>query len=185
MTAFSCVVVALVLSSWTVDAFAPANPTQRHNSATMLDTIQFQAVSAQSTDIVKCNKPPSLFTFQSTAMINAALVGFGLAFCAASPAWADGQTKDFKFPPVDNSDENRCVLKSSSMGQANAARDALFDLRQCKLSNVNAVGYDLSGAGKGFVGCCCFCCDTIKLIDLSFVFGWNMMKCFDTILEFV
>ena len=66
----------------------------------------------------------------------------------AAAALADGQTKDFKFPPIDFSDKNRCVLKSSSMGQANAARDSLFDLRQCDLRGVKAVGYDLSGAGE-------------------------------------
>ena len=66
-----------------------------------------------------------------------------------SAAWADGQTKDFKFPPIDYGDKSRCVLKGgSSMGQANAARDKLYDLRQCQLSGANAVGYDLSGVSK-------------------------------------
>ena len=31
------------------------------------------------------------------------------------------------------------------MGQANAARDKLYDLRQCKLSGADASGLDLSG----------------------------------------
>lgn len=31
------------------------------------------------------------------------------------------------------------------MGQANAARDKLYDLRQCKLSGADAQGLDLSG----------------------------------------
>lgn len=31
------------------------------------------------------------------------------------------------------------------MGQANAARDKLYDLRQCNLSGKNAEGFDLSG----------------------------------------
>jgi uncharacterized protein YjbI with pentapeptide repeats len=31
------------------------------------------------------------------------------------------------------------------MGQANAARDKLYDLRQCSLSGANAAGFDLSG----------------------------------------
>lgn len=67
----------------------------------------------------------------------------------ASAAWADGQTKDFKFPPIDFGDKTRCVLKGgSSMGQANAARDKLYDLRQCQLSGANAAGYDLSGVSK-------------------------------------
>lgn len=62
-----------------------------------------------------------------------------------SPAFADGQTKAFKFPPIDKSDKNRCVLNSSNMGQANAARDKLYDLRQCNLSGKDASGFDLSG----------------------------------------
>lgn len=56
-----------------------------------------------------------------------------------------GQTKDFKLPPIDYADKTRCVLNSSSMGQANAARDKLYDLRECKLSGQDASGYDLSG----------------------------------------
>ena len=36
----------------------------------------------------------------------------------------------YKLPPIDLSDKNRCVLVSSSMGQANAARDKLYDLRK-------------------------------------------------------
>ncbi len=31
------------------------------------------------------------------------------------------------------------------MGQANAQRDKLYDLRQCNLSNSDATGFDLSG----------------------------------------
>jgi uncharacterized protein YjbI with pentapeptide repeats len=31
------------------------------------------------------------------------------------------------------------------MGQANAARDKLYDLRMCKLSGAKASGFDLSG----------------------------------------
>lgn len=56
-----------------------------------------------------------------------------------------GDTKTFKLPPIDSSDKNRCSLNSSSMGQANAARDKLYDLRQCDLSNQKASGFDLSG----------------------------------------
>jgi uncharacterized protein YjbI with pentapeptide repeats len=60
-------------------------------------------------------------------------------------AISKGQTSKFKLPPIDYGDKNRCTLNSSSMGQANAARDKLYDLRQCKLPGVNAAGYDLSG----------------------------------------
>eukprot|EP00804_Cyclotella_cryptica_P002880 CCRYP_009383-RA/>CCRYP_009383-RA protein AED:0.10 eAED:0.10 QI:194/1/1/1/1/1/2/531/237 len=61
------------------------------------------------------------------------------------PSHADGQTKEFKLPPIDRSDQSRCVLNSSKMGQANAARDKLYDLRECSLSGVMGDGYDLSG----------------------------------------
>jgi uncharacterized protein YjbI with pentapeptide repeats len=56
-----------------------------------------------------------------------------------------GQTEKFKLPPIDFNDQNRCVLKSSKIGQANAARDKLYDLRMCKLQGAKAVGFDLSG----------------------------------------
>jgi len=72
---------------------------------------------------------------------------FSLSIFAADPlpALADGQTEKFKLPPVDLKDKNRCKLSSSTIGQANAARDKLYDLRQCNLSGQNAVGFDLSG----------------------------------------
>ena len=56
-----------------------------------------------------------------------------------------GQTNKFSLPPIDYSDKNRCVLNSSAMGQSNAARDKLYDLRQCALPNSKAAGFDLSG----------------------------------------
>ena len=62
-----------------------------------------------------------------------------------SSALADGQTKEFRLPPIDFSDKTRCELSSSKMGQANAARDKLYDLRQCNLSGKDASGFDLSG----------------------------------------
>lgn len=74
----------------------------------------------------------------------AATVALTLSLMAA-PAFADGQTKDFRLPPIDFSDKSRCTLNSSKMGQANAARDKLYDLRMCDLSNQDASGYDLSG----------------------------------------
>lgn len=61
------------------------------------------------------------------------------------PAFADGGTKEFKLPPIDFADKTRCTLNSSKIGQANAARDKLYDLRQCDLSGQNANGFDLSG----------------------------------------
>jgi hypothetical protein len=72
-----------------------------------------------------------------SASMSAALLWVSIA---VSPAYADGATKEFKLPPINLVDPNRCVLKSSAMGQANAARDSLYDLRQCSLSASNAVG---------------------------------------------
>ncbi len=88
---------------------------------------------------------------------------------SSQPAWADGDTEKFKFPPIDRSIKNRCAFTSSAMGQArtahaaapaaslpaatrvtspqaNAARDSLYDLRECDLSGSNAAGFDISGA---------------------------------------
>jgi uncharacterized protein YjbI with pentapeptide repeats len=61
------------------------------------------------------------------------------------PASADGQTEKFRLPPIDFNDKTRCSLSSSTIGQANAARDKLYDLRQCKLVGAKAEGFDLSG----------------------------------------
>jgi len=74
----------------------------------------------------------------------ASLVSLSL-LSAPLPALADGQTEKFKLPPIDFTDKTRCSLNSSTIGQANAARDKLYDLRQCKLSGAEAPGFDLSG----------------------------------------
>ena len=53
----------------------------------------------------------------------------------------------YRFPPVDLTNlKSRCVFSLSAMGQANAARDSLYDLRQCPMSGKNAAGFDISGA---------------------------------------
>jgi len=59
---------------------------------------------------------------------------------------ADGGTEKFKFPPIDNSKKGRCTFTSSAMGQANAARDSLYDLRECKMAGSDASTFDISGA---------------------------------------
>lgn len=63
----------------------------------------------------------------------------------SSPFSLQGQTNKFKLPPIDTSDKTRCRFNSSAMGQANAQRDKLYDLRQCSLTNADASGFDLSG----------------------------------------
>jgi len=62
------------------------------------------------------------------------------------PALADGDTEKFKFPPIDRSKKDRCAWVSSAMGQANAARDSLYDLRECSMVKTTAAGFDISGA---------------------------------------
>ena len=81
--------------------------------------------------------------------LQAALVGVIIAAAVPQVALADGQTKDFRLPPIDFADKSRCVLKSSSIGQANAARDKLYDLRMCDLAGADASGFDLSGVITG------------------------------------
>jgi len=58
-------------------------------------------------------------------------------------AIADGGTEKFKFPPIDSSKKDRCKFISSAMGQANAARDKLYDLRECKMAGGDASTFDL------------------------------------------
>lgn len=76
----------------------------------------------------------------------ASAVSLSIVFSTTTmAAQADGQTERFRLPPIDLSDKNRCKLNSSTIGQANAARDKLYDLRQCQLSGASAPGFDLSG----------------------------------------
>ena len=99
------------------------------------------AVSLQSTNGDESEKVAK--TFMNAAM--ATMVSLSLFSAGPLPAFADGQTTKFKLPPIDFTDKSRCTLTSSSIGQANAARDKLYDLRQCNLSGQEAVGFDLSG----------------------------------------
>ena len=66
-----------------------------------------------------------------------------LPFISISPTYALEQ--QYKLPPIDRKDPNRCVLTSSAMGQANAARDKLFDLRECDIKGQDGAGKDMSG----------------------------------------
>lgn len=60
------------------------------------------------------------------------LAGATVVFSSGGAVLADGSTQKFSLPPISTS-KDRCVFKSSAMGQANAARDKLYDLRQCDL----------------------------------------------------
>ena len=78
----------------------------------------------------------------------AGAAGLAAAAITAAPlaCLADGQTDQFKLPPINFTDTTRCVFKSSAMGQANGARDTLADFRQCSMGGKSADGYDLAGA---------------------------------------
>lgn len=111
----------------TVSAFVPTSTTPKQSTATV-----------------------ARFLFREDGETNLAQVALAsvLSLVLVSnplPALADGQTEKFKLPPIDRSDKNRCSLNSSSIGQANAARDKLYDLRECQLSGASAPGFDLSG----------------------------------------
>ena len=101
--------------------------------------------SKTMTKISACNRKNNQSAIEEHAATSLSLVLATLLVLAPLPSYADGQTKEFKLPPIDYSDKSRCVLNSSKMGQANAARDRLYDLRECKLSGVSGSEFDLSG----------------------------------------
>lgn len=113
-----------------VSAFAPISPTVR--TSTQLAAANNNN-DAENSIINQLTNVASLSILATTLLFN------------PLPSHADGQTKEFKLPPIDNSDKSRCTLNSSKMGQANAARDKLYDLRECKLSGVKGQEFDLSG----------------------------------------
>ena len=84
-------------------------------------------------------KENSLVPILSTAVLSSILL------LSPLPSHAKKGGEDFSFPPIDRTDTSRCTLNSSKMGQANAARDKLYDLRECQLSGVKGDEYDLSG----------------------------------------
>eukprot|EP00179_Madagascaria_erythrocladioides_P029872 CAMPEP_0198327520 /NCGR_PEP_ID=MMETSP1450-20131203/14757_1 /TAXON_ID=753684 ORGANISM="Madagascaria erythrocladiodes, Strain CCMP3234" /NCGR_SAMPLE_ID=MMETSP1450 /ASSEMBLY_ACC=CAM_ASM_001115 /LENGTH=231 /DNA_ID=CAMNT_0044031567 /DNA_START=48 /DNA_END=743 /DNA_ORIENTATION=- len=51
-----------------------------------------------------------------------------------------------RLPPINKAKKDRCSPSSSAMGQANAARDELLDLRECDLRSKDLRGYDIAGA---------------------------------------
>ena len=79
-------------------------------------------------------------------IVQTVAVGLASAIVFTEPHSASAIAQQYKLPPIDrSSDSTRCVLSSSSMGQANAARDKLYDLRECNLKGQSGAGMDLSG----------------------------------------
>lgn len=130
MVNMKAAVVALFCGS-AVSAFSPVTPISRTTTtSTQLNARQSDAME----QLANAGKA-----------VTAAALSFALVFGSTDAAFADGQTKEFKFPPIDFSDKSRCQFSGSKMGQANAQRDKLYDLRQCNLSGKDASGFDLSG----------------------------------------
>ena len=50
-----------------------------------------------------------------------------------------------QLPPIDRNDKTRCTMVSSTIGQANGARDKLIDFRECNMAGQTADGKDMSG----------------------------------------
>uniref|UniRef100_A0A7S2WDI2 Uncharacterized protein n=1 Tax=Rhizochromulina marina TaxID=1034831 RepID=A0A7S2WDI2_9STRA len=88
--------------------------------------------------------------FTSAALAVAVGMG-GLALGGAEVAMAAGNEATsatgitYKLPPVDSAKKDRCMFTTSAIGQANAARDSLLDLRFCDMNGKSAEGFDLSG----------------------------------------
>jgi hypothetical protein len=149
MRLFQLVALAgLCLTSTTTSAFLMHAAPQFYESSTNLCAFK-QSREDNSKNVYRISRNNKKSNTQHQVMSQAALTAalvVSMAFCTGiPPAHADGATKTFKLPPIDYTDQSRCVLKSSNMGQANAARDKLVDLRECKIPDANARGFDLSG----------------------------------------
>lgn len=68
-----------------------------------------------------------------------------VAVAAAALVGSLGAEAALRLPPIDTTNTTRCVPSSSNIGQANAARDSLLDLRDCDLRKYDLSNYDLSG----------------------------------------
>lgn len=80
----------------------------------------------------------------------AAVAGVVLAgFLSSAPAILPSMAAP-RFPPIDRSNLNRCSPASSNIGQANAARDSLLDLRECNLTKLPFESGDFSGGKSQF-----------------------------------
>lgn len=75
-------------------------------------------------------------------MVSSGLISAGLLFSSSGMVSAQDQ---YRLPPIDRKNPDRCTMTSSAMGQANAARNGLLDLRECDLKGKDAKGKDMSG----------------------------------------
>ena len=127
---------ATTLSARTTTAFVSPSAVKHQRPTTTVAAVSSNNNSSEEDNVTKKVTLASILSFGLAVSMMAGIPG---------PAFADGQTEKFKLPPIDKTDKTRCTLNSSTIGQANAARDKLYDLRECKLSGSSAVGFDLSG----------------------------------------
>jgi hypothetical protein len=84
---------------------------------------------------------------QAAKAVSAGILGaWVLIGGGVGEALADGSTTKFALPPINRTTRDRCTFKSSAMGQANAARDSLYDLRECNMRC--GVGASLESSGR-------------------------------------
>jgi uncharacterized protein YjbI with pentapeptide repeats len=135
----SAFLVALtLLSPFEIHGFVSPHSRQLQSASTSLSSVS-SAHDKSTTSFDMIHVKQTLQSAVATSLFALCL------WTMPAASLADGSTKDFKLPPIDKEDANRCVLTGSNMGQANAARDKLYDLRLCKLSGQDASGLDLSG----------------------------------------
>lgn len=109
--------------------------TNKHTTSTTSTCDLRPCMSFSSTP--KSNRSNNGNNHNNRVLTNAAhalatlVAGTTLLF-AGNAAVADGGTTRFSLPPISQA-KDRCNFKSSAMGQANAARDSLYDLRECNL----------------------------------------------------
>ncbi|KAG2486793.1 hypothetical protein HYH03_014592 [Edaphochlamys debaryana] len=100
--------------------------------------------SSRSALVVRCQasrEGPS-----STAL--AVTAAAGLSALAANLLAANMAMADFRLPPIDKNDPNRCArgFVGNTIGQANAVSDKLLDLRLCSFAGKDLSGRVLAGA---------------------------------------
>eukprot|EP00438_Fugacium_kawagutii_P012639 Skav215594 [mRNA] locus=scaffold666:183062:195203:+ [translate_table: standard] len=72
------------------------------------------------------------------------LLGMSLqAFTGEADAYMERRVA---YPPINKDDPNRCKWRTSNIAQANAQREKLQDLRECKMGGTNANDKDIAGA---------------------------------------
>merc|ERR1719253_1191338 len=108
---------------------SPALPTRAAPCATTVPALRMMAAAPDQHSI-----PARVANFVGSAAMAGSLL---------LPMTADA---GFQLPPIDKNEKNRCEFKNSAMGQSNAAKDKLYDLRECDMSGQDAKGYDIAGA---------------------------------------